>query len=574
MRSLVEEGFTFNLPDGNGVYTLTVTKTGTVVNGGVASHTDEPVPVIDGDIVYEGDVLSYAATIVPGAMPEGEGSYNGTFVFVTSFGATRVTTFSWMTSSVQITSDRAAAARADGVIGVTVTPQTAATSWSGAADTSWYDPADPQANYVLNSSAELAGLAALVNGNPSVSFEDVTVTLGDDVSLNGLPWVPIGTTTKPFTGTFNGEGHTVSDLSISATSGVAHALFGFIAGAEVSDLTVTGSVSATTGAVAGLVANATDSVIEDCISQVAVTGGGSSTGGIVGLATNTTVKDCLSTGIVKGTGSGVVGGIAGDVSGSVIDSVVGTGAVFSASGAAGGIAGKVTSSALGAVYTTGSVSTTTGQAGGIAGTIGGTGSLVEYSYTVAEISATGTGVAGAISGFVGSNVTYTDVLYLADSPLPANGTGDLLATPLSAEDLQAAAAEDGLLAGYFVPSLGGFNAGYPLLAWQPNGEDEPGAGDPKGLLAQALADADAARADVVTSTKDGADVDSGTWWTTSDALAAFTQAIEAARTVLGNDAATDGELIAATLALGQATVDFNNATFDGKRTERSALSDA
>jgi putative cell wall-binding protein/uncharacterized protein YjdB len=593
MRSLVAEGFTLDLPDGGEVFTLVVTRTGIIVDeGGVASLTEVPVPIADGATVYEGDVLSFEAHLVPGAKPDVDKDYDGRFSFVTSFGAVKATTFSWMTPSVEITSARAAAAKAAaagdsgggaggsdgsggsgvGVISVTVTPQIADATWLGQAETSWYDPDAPETSYTLDTIVELAGLAALVNGNPSVDFAGVTITLDSDISLEGLPWVPVGTLTKPFKGVFDGGGHTVSDLSIPAGAGVANALFGAIEDAEVRSLVVSGSVSADTGAVAGIVARAAGSLIEDCTSQVTVTGGGSYTGGVVGFADDDTViTGCLNEGAVVGVGSGSVGGTAGELFGSGVYSSLNTGAVSSGAGAAGGIAGRVTSSVISAVYSTGDVSTDTGQAGGIAGTIGSGGgggggsssggSSVVCSYTVSEVAVTGGGVAGAVAGSAGSGVTYTDVFYLegasqggSQGTLPANGSGSVAgaATALSADGLKAAASAsggtDGPLSASFVPSRGGLNAGFPLLLWQLADF---------GALDGAIAEAEAALEGVVTSEADGADVATADWWVTPDVLAALAQAISEAEAVAADVSSAQDAIDAATSALVEATEAFS-----------------
>jgi hypothetical protein len=479
---------------------------------------------------------------------------------------------------VRASAARAAAADGDGsepaTINLEVTPQIVATTWQGAADTSWYDAGAPEVSYVLTTDTELAGLADLVNGNLAVDFTGVTITLENDISLEGSAWVPIGTPAKPFKGIFDGEGHTISGLSISNGSGVANALFGVIEDAEVINLTVSGSVSAQSGAVAGIVARAQGSLIENCTSQVSVTGNGSYTGGVAGFVeSSTTITGCLNEGVIEGVGSGVTGGIAGGISASEVISSASSAEVSSASGYAGGIVGRVTSSVLRAVYTTGEVTTASGQAGGIAATIGGSGSSIEYSYTIAEVKTTGSGTVGAIVGSVGAGVIFSDVLYLQGA-LPVSGSGTITATELSEADLKAAASPGGVLATFFVPAPDNTNAGFPLLAWQKTDGGTPGEGEPRDLLADAIAQALATREGVVASTEDGVDVASGIWWTTPGAIAAFEQALLDAQAVFEDATATDQQMRDAVLTLIQATVDFNDCVFDGKKTERSSLSDA
>ena len=86
--------------------------------------------------------------------------------------------------------------------------------WDGTADTSWYNPNGT--TYNLMTAEHLAGLAQLVNkGN---SFAGKTITLGADIFLNDTvgvadgswakvtktAWTPIGTSSCPFKGEFDG----------------------------------------------------------------------------------------------------------------------------------------------------------------------------------------------------------------------------------------------------------------------------------------------------------------------------------------------------------------------------------
>jgi len=116
--------------------------------------------------------------------------------------------------------------------------------------------ASPDANSVSISSAEeLKAFAAEVNaGN---SYDGVTVTLTADITLNdinfefdsngdliksGLPdnWTPIGTSIAPFSGVFNGGGHTISGLYSVSDDGFV-GLFGHIVDGSVEGVNLTNS---------------------------------------------------------------------------------------------------------------------------------------------------------------------------------------------------------------------------------------------------------------------------------------------------------------------------------------------
>lgn len=93
------------------------------------------------------------------------------------------------------------------------------TVWDGTAvDTSWYDEHTSDSEFTITTAAELAGLAQLVNaGN---DFSGKTIRLGADIDLAGHDWTPIGTSGKPFIGTFDGqksetENYTISNLTVT-----------------------------------------------------------------------------------------------------------------------------------------------------------------------------------------------------------------------------------------------------------------------------------------------------------------------------------------------------------------------
>lgn len=124
--------------------------------------------------------------------------------------------------------------------------------WDGTAvDTSWYAGHENATEFSIGTAAELAGLAALVNGtakdadnNPiaAVNFSGKTIKLTADIDLNNQVWTPIGNGDSSFAffGTFDGNGYTISGLNVPDTN--APGLFGCIFG-TVQNLIVKGSVT-------------------------------------------------------------------------------------------------------------------------------------------------------------------------------------------------------------------------------------------------------------------------------------------------------------------------------------------
>ena len=127
--------------------------------------------------------------------------------------------------------------------------ENAADAWDGTTDTSWYNY--EQTTFEINTAAQLAGLAALVNGTATgedespiaaANFKDKTVKLMADIDLNNQAWTPIGNGNNSFAffGTFDGDGYTISGLNVPDAN--APGLFGCIFG-TVQNLIVKGSVT-------------------------------------------------------------------------------------------------------------------------------------------------------------------------------------------------------------------------------------------------------------------------------------------------------------------------------------------
>ena len=101
--------------------------------------------------------------------------------------------------------------------------------------------------YTVTDGAELAWLAAAVNGTLTEDYTRATVAANDfagktfvlteDVELGGQEWTPIGTSANPFKGTFDGQGHIIKNLVVSGYNSNA-GLFGFTTDGEVKNLTV------------------------------------------------------------------------------------------------------------------------------------------------------------------------------------------------------------------------------------------------------------------------------------------------------------------------------------------------
>ena len=190
--------------------------------------------------------------------------------------------------------------------------------WDGKPDKSWYtdDSQEDDGVYHIKTAAELAGMAELVNGG--YDFCDKTVMLDADIVLNetdgwenwgykapdGLKeWTPIGTYDSPFSGIFDGQGHTVKGVYIMRKNYAG--LFGYLDGGTIRNVGVV--ESDISGANAGGIVGGSSGTIQSCYytgtverSLVA--------GGIVGNYKNGTVTNCYYLdGCVKGNENKVLG---------------------------------------------------------------------------------------------------------------------------------------------------------------------------------------------------------------------------------------------------------------------------
>ncbi len=187
-----------------------------------------------------------------------------------------------------------------------------AKSWDGVTMT---EPALIDGVYNITSGAELAWFAAHVNEKAANATSKGV--LANDIELGNYDWTPIGSTTaKAFSGTFDGQMHTVNGLYINKPNTQYVGLFGYFKGSasnvvKVGDLSVNGEVTGK-NYVGGIVGSSTDYVEIDRCSNAVEVNGGNNVGGIAGyiVGANSKVTNCMNIADIKGTGNcgGIVGG--------------------------------------------------------------------------------------------------------------------------------------------------------------------------------------------------------------------------------------------------------------------------
>ena len=179
--------------------------------------------------------------------------------------------------------------------------------------------------YQISTADQLKLFRDIVNGsNGQTQNRGAYAVLTADIDLNNEPWTPIGPDRdSAYTGTFDGQGHTVKNLSVTVNVLPGRAgLFGCVKDGTIRKLTVAGSVSCTAnqGWCGGIAGYAMDETIENCASlcTVSCTGIDARVGGIVGLVDYNSrtliIRDCYNIGKITGrsdNGSGDAGGICG-----------------------------------------------------------------------------------------------------------------------------------------------------------------------------------------------------------------------------------------------------------------------
>ena len=155
-----------------------------------------------------------------------------------------------------------------------------------------------------------------VNNAKTPDETKICVELTEDIDLSGEEWSPIGIGqgvywgSLSYSGTFDGKGHTIKNLSIDNSSANFVGLFGYVLGGTIRNLTVSGSVkgSGHTGDIAGGADGGTfENCANLCVVQSDSTEGGT-TGGIIGFALNMDyvliVRDCYNVGSITGRHAG------------------------------------------------------------------------------------------------------------------------------------------------------------------------------------------------------------------------------------------------------------------------------
>ena len=198
---------------------------------------------------------------------------------------------------------------------------------------------DGQGNYTVTTADGLMNVAELVNGGKT----DINITLDTDLDLTGKEWTPIGNYEKQYTGTFDGNGKTITGLTfnqpetnnvglignlgengmvqdvkldkvnIKANNNVG-GIVGTNKGGSIIGCSVSGDISGVRQ-VGGVMGWFTGNGIATACYHVGSVSGSEYVGGVAGNSSYGSLTACYHVGNV--TGSQYVGGVTGIATGSL-----------------------------------------------------------------------------------------------------------------------------------------------------------------------------------------------------------------------------------------------------------------
>lgn len=270
--------------------------------------------------------------------------------------------------------------------------------------------------YSIDSEIDLRALATTV----ACHATGLTFVQSADIDLTSA-WTPIGTSSSPFHGTYDGNNKKIRALSIPA-AGENSGLFGYTLGATITGVHLEGVSISGAGAskVGALIGFADGTTIQNSSTAGSVSGT-NAVGGLVGGLVGTTARSTLSNSYASGAISGVgnVGGLVGAMTDSTLSNTYASGSVTGTGTSVGGLVGEAaTGIAISQSFSTGAVAGVD-YVGGLVGKSGQTSRATSIQDSFASGSVTG---AWQVGGLIGKNESQVSRSYASG---PVTGTGDV-----------------------------------------------------------------------------------------------------------------------------------------------------
>ena len=335
----------------------------------------------------------------------------------------------------------------------TTASATAVSTWNGSSvDTAWYTSNPSASTYTISTAAELAGLAQLVNSGENIIGK--TITLTADIDLSGRQWTPIGiydplnNLARLFNGTFDGNGHIISGLTIGSEKEPSSlkyiGLFAYIdSDGVIQNLTVAASniyfdlYDDDGRQASGNLAGSNLGTIVNCTVSGTITGNkgvngqgnASSVGGLIGYNYGN-ISNCSSAVDVKSDQTCVNGGLVGQNEGNIIGCYA-TGNISSnLYSCNGGLAGANLGSIANCHATGDIIGGKPNYAGGLVGYLG-MGTIMNC-YATGNVS--GTGDKSRNMGYIGGLVGQSSWATITNSYATGNVSGSIYVGGLVGEN--------------------------------------------------------------------------------------------------------------------------------------------
>ena len=266
--------------------------------------------------------------------------------------------------------------------------------------------------YEIHNQGQLRWFANQVNNQ---NRPNINARLMKDITMDGTEWTPIGTDTIPFTGTFDGDGHTISKLTCTDTNKDHVGLVGYAIDAAIQNVTVQGATLNGRwyiGSVCGYLLGGTITnchAVETVIGKTGREAQSKYCGGIVGyIMGNTNVTGCTNSGTVSGLN--FLGGIVGQAQQATVQRCFNSGAVTGNSSPTGGIVGLANRATVQDCGNSGAVTRadSSGDCGGIAGSA--TAGSIQNCYNAVL------NMKYPICASTSSETALLNCYYLADNP--------------------------------------------------------------------------------------------------------------------------------------------------------------
>ena len=270
-----------------------------------------------------------------------------------------------------------------------------------------YEPAQLKNNYYqISNAGNLLWFAQQVN---SCNLYYINAILTTDIVVNEKVlnadgtlvtdfeklriWTPIGNNSNQYTGTFDGNNHTISGLYFNDENTDYVGLFGYKYFGTIKNVGIIDSYFKGKNYVGGVCGRNLSGTITNSYNTSTVSGTGNSVGGVCGNSKGT-IKNSHNTGSISGSNSDV-GGVCGDNEGTIENSH-NTGSISGSNWNVGGVCGdNSNNSTIKNSYNTGTVSGTT-RVGGVCGYNNSKGTI-ENSYNTGSVS--GTTSVGGVCGY-------------------------------------------------------------------------------------------------------------------------------------------------------------------------------